>query len=104
METETLQPESAVEQALIKTIKTLNIHQALQVLDFARWLQTRPIFDPVVGEEISEADLELEEKVWEQTYLANRDSFRAMAQEALSDLEAGNTLEMVVEDGKIVCR
>ena len=39
--------------------------------------------------------LELEEKAWEQVYLANRDDFRAMAHEALVDLDAGDTLEMI---------
>ena len=46
-------------------------------------------------------DLELEEKAWEQFFLANRDNFLAMAQEALEDLEAGNTLEMVIENGEV---
>ena len=40
--------------------------------------------------------MELEEKAWGQVYLANRDDFRAMAREALVDLDAGDTLEMII--------
>lgn len=45
-----------------------------------------------------------EEKAWEESYQANQDKFRAIAQEALNDLEAGETLEMVIENGKVVTR
>ncbi|MBM3134032.1 MAG: hypothetical protein FJZ89_01840 [Chloroflexi bacterium] len=95
-----IQPTSqyaTVEQALLKVLRALPPRRAAQVLDFARWLQTQPVPD-----ELSE--LELEEKSWEQFYLANRDHFRAMARQALDDLEAGETLEMVIEDGKVIAR
>jgi hypothetical protein len=39
-------------------------------------------------------ELEHEEKAWEQFYLTNRDHFRKMARQALSDLDAGKVLEM----------
>ena len=45
--------------------------------------------------------IELEEKLWEAAYLKNRDKFRAMAFEALVELEMGETLDMVIQDGKI---
>ena len=45
--------------------------------------------------------IELEEKLWEAAYLENRDKFRAMALEALVELEMGETLDMVIRDGKI---
>jgi len=104
MATQTTQQTPAFEQALMTTIRTLHPHRALQVLDFARWLQTQPLLDELLGEEITPAELELEEKAWEQAYLANRDNFRTMARQALSDLETGNTLEMVIENGKVIVR
>jgi hypothetical protein len=91
-----IQPTSqyaTLEQTLLKIIRALPPRRAAQVLDFARWLQTQPVPD-----ELSE--LELEEKSWEQFYLANRDHFRAMARQALKDYQAGRTTEITItEDG-----
>ncbi|MGH7599913.1 MAG: hypothetical protein ACREOI_26455 [bacterium] len=104
METQPTLSSPAFEQALIKIVRALHPHRAAQLLDFARWLQTQPAPDKKFGEEITSDELEREEKAWEQTYLANRDHFREMARQALNDLEAGQTLEMVIENGKIVAR
>ncbi len=104
METQTLSQSPAFEKSLIQIVRKLHPKRALQVLDFARWLQTQPVVDELSGEEITRLELELEEEAWERVYLANRDTFLAMAQEALEDLEAGNTLEMVLEDGKVSAR
>ena len=45
--------------------------------------------------------IELEEKLWEAAYLKNRDKFRAMALDALAEFEMGETLDMVIQNGKI---
>jgi hypothetical protein len=50
---------------------------------------------------MTEAELEAEESSWQATFEANKDTFRAMAREALDELDAGETLEMVLVDGKI---
>jgi hypothetical protein len=61
----------------------------------SQWLQTQTVPD-----ELSE--LELEEKSWEQFYLANRDHFRAMARQALDDYTAGRTIGITItEDGRL---
>ena len=93
-----------LEQALMEVVKTLPPRRAMQVLDFARWLQTQPALDEDLSDSATETEMELEEKAWEQIYLANRDTFRSMAREALDDLDAGDTLEMVIEDGKVTAR
>ncbi len=97
-------PVSALEEDLLKIIRTLPPRRAAQVLDFARWLQTQPALDEPVEKEITQAELEQEEAAWEEAYLAHRDDFREMARQALRDLEAGDTLEMLIENGKIVTR
>jgi len=61
----------------------------------SQWLQTQPVPD-----ELSE--LELEEKSWEQFYLAHREHFRAMARQALEDYAAGRTIGITItEDGRL---
>lgn len=101
MKSQSTFPVSTFEKTLIETIRNLQPRRAEQVLDFARWLKTQAESTTLVDEEISEEELEQEEKAWEQAYLENRNEFRAMAQEAIRDLEAGDTLEMVIENGKI---
>ncbi len=86
---------------LMETVKIMQPYRVAQVLDFARWLQTQPASDEAVDEEITMAEIEKEEDAWQAAYMQNKDEFRAMARQALSDLDAGETLEMVVENGNI---
>jgi hypothetical protein len=90
-----------LERSLIHTLKTLHPRRAAEVLDFARWLQTQPVPDEPGNEVVTEQELEAEESAWEASYLANRDAFRAMAREALSELDAGETMEITLENGGI---
>ena len=98
-----LEPQ-VIEQTLINTIRTLHPQRMVQVLDFARWLQTQPNLDDIIDEELSEAELEAEDAAWELEYQANQEEFRAMARQALEEIESGETLGMVVKDGKIYPR
>ncbi|HHB90545.1 MAG TPA: hypothetical protein ENK60_04485 [Anaerolineae bacterium] len=81
-----------LEQMLIETVKTLDDQHAMQVLDFARWLQTQPSVS------------EMEEAAWEEVYLRHKEAFRKMAQEALQELDADETLEMTAEGDHIQIR
>ncbi len=102
----------STEQALIEIIRTLDPYRISQVLEFARWLQIQLPLAKWGDEELTEADLKAEEEAWLQVYLESKDKFRAMAREnkdrfctmarqALSDLDAGETLEMTRENDKI---
>jgi len=82
--------KKSVEQKLIKTVRALDYRRTMQVLDFARWLQTQP------------APSEIEEdETWEAAYMQNKDEFRAMARQALQDLNEGETLELTLENDHI---
>jgi len=62
-------------------------------------MQTQPVPDKL---DIELPPNELEEKSWEQFYLANREHFRAMARQALEDYQAGRTTEITItEDGRL---
>ncbi len=89
------------ERLLLETVRGLPSQRVVQVLDFARWLHTQSTSDNFGEEEITEAELAAEEVAWQATFEANKDNFRAMAREALNELDAGKTLEMVLVDGKI---
>jgi hypothetical protein len=74
---------ATLERALMDVIKTLPPRRAVEVLDFARWLQTQLAPDEELSDKAAPVEMELEEQAWEQFYLANRDDFRAMAHQAL---------------------
>jgi siderophore synthetase component len=101
MKTETTLDLKTLEKSLVDTIRTLHPRRAAEVLDFARWLQTQPQTDEFLTDGLSPAELAAEEEAWQATYNANREEFRAMAREALNELDAGETLGMVVREGKI---
>lgn len=92
------------ERMLLETVRDLPSQRVAQVLDFARWLRTQSTADEFLDEDMTEIDLEAEEAAWQATYEANKESFRAMARQALSELDAGEAMEMVVVDGKIYPR
>lgn len=101
MKTESALDIKRLEKSLMETIRTLHPRRVAEVLDFARWLQTQPAVDEFTAETLTAAELEEEEKAWQAAYDANRDEFRALAREALSELDAGETMGMAVRDGKI---
>ena len=95
-------------QAIAALVAQLPVEQAMQVYDFVLDLQLRGVdatSDKAISKRlqrnVEQIEMEHEEKAWERAYTANRDAFRAMAQQALSDLDAGETLELVIENGKI---
>ena len=89
-----------VEQTLLDIIRSLHPFRLRQVIDFARWIQTQPPLDePLEQESITvlfDSGLEEEDKLWQAAYLENQDEFRAMADEALAEFEAGETMDMVL--------
>jgi len=78
MTTQHVRQPASVESTLMDVVKTLHPRRAAQVLDFARWLKTQPAPDDELSHNATETEMELEEKAWEQVYLANRDTFRSM--------------------------
>jgi ribosomal protein S3 len=61
-------------------------------------LPTQLVPDELSAEEITQAELELEEQSWGQFYLANREHFRAMARQALDDYTAGRTTGITITE------
>lgn len=94
--------QPGIEEALIDTIRSLPPRRAVQVLDFARWLERQSEADEWLEEDITAEELQAEEAAWGRFYLENREAFRGMAREALEEYKAGKTQEMIIdEDGKL---
>jgi hypothetical protein len=91
-----------LERAIVEVVKVLPTWQAVQVLDYARWLQTQPAGIKLDDE--AQRALELEERSWTRAYEAKRAEYRQMAHQALADLANGDTRLMVVDNGKLEAR
>lgn len=92
-----------LEKAITDVVRVLPAAHALQVLDFARWLQTQPDLQlaGALDEERDRLAPELEEQVWLRAYEARRAEFRQLARQALAEQAQGNTYLMTVENGKL---
>jgi len=102
MEDQTVIHSTVYEQAIVNVVRALSARRAAQVLDFARWLQTQAQPDTdSAPDDLLDDDIEMEEQIWENSYLASREKFRLMAREAIAEFEAGATLEMIIEDGQV---
>ena len=99
-----MSPNLGLEQAILDILHSLPYERVVQVFDFARFLQNQPVLQKLPYEDITEAELLLEELAWEQTLVTNQDMFRALAEQAQAEFVAGETKEMVIENGKIAFR
>ena len=79
---QSIDPPIGFENALLGAVRGLPPQRVVQVLDFARWLQTQPDLSASFTD-IEIEDLVAEDDLWDQFYLENRETFRAMAREAL---------------------
>lgn len=104
MTTQSVDLQIGFEKALLGAVRGLPPQRALQVLDFARWLRTQSESDKWLVEDLAVDDLQAEDAHWDQFYAQNRDTFRAMAREAVEQYEAGETQEMIIEEGKLSAR
>lgn len=103
MTTQLTRLQVGFEEALLGAVRGLPPQRAVQVLDFARWLRTQAEPGESLTDDTTEK-LQVEEALWDQVYLENRETFRVMAREALEQYEAGETQEMFIRDGRLSAR
>ena len=97
MTTQSLDRQIGFEDALLGAVRGLPPQRAVQVLDFARWLRTQPESEEWLVDDVTEDDLQAEDAHWDQFYAQNRDTFRAMAREAVEQYAGGEAQEMTIE-------
>lgn len=104
MTTQSRDLQVGFEEALLGEVRSLPPQRAVQVLDFARWLRTQSESEERLIGDLTVDNLQAEDAGWDQFYAQNRDTFRAMAREAVEQYEAGETQEMVIEEGELSAR
>jgi len=103
MVTQTNLQSSSYEQALIRIVRVLPVERVMQILDFARYIQSQTIEDfGVLDEDEIEEEVLADEAEWNAQFAATQDGLNKMADKVRADIRAGHTMPMVfTEDGGI---
>jgi len=95
----TIQP-SAPERVLIDIVHTLPLERVIQILDYARYIQSQAIEDfAFLGGDESEEEILADEVHWEAQFAATQDGLNKMAEKVRAEIRAGRTMPMVFKNG-----
>lgn len=98
----TIQP-ATYEQTLLAIIRTLPAERVLQILDYARYIQSQVSedFDLLEADE-TEGEILADEALWDEQFAATQEGLKKMAERVRAEIRAGNTQKMVfTKDGRI---
>ena len=97
-----LQP-SAYEQALISIVRTLPVERIVQILDYARYIQSQTIEDfGFLDDDETEEEILADEARWDAQFAATQDDLKKMADKVRAEIRAGRTMPMVfTKDGRL---
>jgi hypothetical protein len=95
-----LQP-SAYEQALISIVRTLPVERIVQILDYARYIQSQTVEDfGFLDDDETEEEILADEARWDAQFAATQDDLKKMADKVRAEIRAGRTMPMVfTKDG-----
>ena len=105
-QTERLNTTSEYEQALLSIVRTLPMERIVQILDFARYVQSQTLEDfGFSDDDAPEEEIQADEMRWDAQFLATQEGLKKMADRVLADIRAGHTMPMVfTKDGEIAPR
>jgi len=97
-----LQP-SAYEQALISIVRTLPVEHVVQILDYARDIQSQTIEDlRFLDDDETEEEILADEARWDAQFAATQDALKKMADKVRADIRAEHVMPMAfTKDGRI---
>jgi len=97
-----LQP-SAYEQELINIVQTLPVERIVQILDYARYIQSQTIKDfGLLDDDETEEEILADEARWDAQFAATQDGLKKMADKVRAEIRAGRTMPMVfTKDGRL---
>ena len=103
METQTTIQSSAYEQTLISIVRTLPIERVLQILDYARYIQSQVMEDfSLLDRDETEEDILADEARWDAQFAATQGGLKKMADKVRAEIGAGRTMAMVfTPDGRL---
>ncbi len=90
------------EQTLLTIIRPLPIERILQIIDFARYVQTQTLADLTLVEEENEEAIQADEAHWDTQFAATQQGLQAMAAQVRAKIRAGQTQGMeFTADGRL---
>ncbi|MFN3761697.1 MAG: hypothetical protein ACK4WK_00665 [Anaerolineae bacterium] len=94
---------SAYEQVLISIVRTLPPERVLQILDYARYIQSQVIEDFNLLEiDETEEEILADEARWDAQFAATQDGLKKMADKVRAEIAAGHTMAMIfTPDGRL---
>lgn len=97
-----LQP-AVYEQTLMSIVRTLPTERIVQVVDFARFMQSQVLsHDVFIDEEETEEEIRADNERWDATFAASGDTLRMLANQAREEIRAGRSRPMIfTDDGRI---
>jgi hypothetical protein len=103
IENQTTAQSSAYIQALINIVRKLPVERVVQILDYARYIQSQTIEDlGFLDDDETEEETLADEAHWDAQFAATQDGLKKMADKVRADIRAGRTMPMVfTKDGRI---
>jgi uncharacterized protein YcaQ len=102
MSVQTTSETSAHEQVLINIVRTLPMERVMQILDFARYVQSQTQEALDLLDEEDEETILADEARWDAQFAATQNELKIMAEEVRAEIYAGRTQPMVfTKDGRI---
>ena len=94
---------SAYEQALISIVRTLPVERIVQILDYARYIQSQTIEDfGFLDDDETEEEILADEARWDAQFAATQGDLKKMADKVRAEIRAGRTMPMVfTKDGRL---
>ena len=98
----TVQP-SAHEQTLVDIVRALPIERVVQIIDYARYIQSQTIKDfGFLDDDETEEEILADAARWDAQFAATQDGLEKMADKVRADIRAGRTMPMVfTKDGRV---
>ncbi|MBD3305575.1 hypothetical protein GF339_04255 [candidate division KSB3 bacterium] len=91
------------EQELLQIVHDLPVERILQILDFARYIQSQATEDFLRLADEDESDILNDEVQWQSQFAATQDGLKRMAERVRSEIQAGRTRSMkFTKDGGMV--
>jgi hypothetical protein len=103
MKVKTALRPSAYEQALISIVRTLPVERIVQILDYARYIQSQTVEDfGFLDDDETEEEILADEALWDAQFAATQDDLKKMADKVRAEIRAGRTMPMVfTKDGNL---
>ena len=86
---------SGYERALISIVRTLPIERVVQILDYARYVQSQAIQDfNLLEDDETEEEISADEARWDVQFAGSQDGLRKMADQVRAEIDAGHSAPM----------